>query len=108
MHARTRSSLLVGLSAALLLGGCTIAPYPAYYGGAVVVGGPPPPARVEVIGVAPWPGAVWISGRWIWSDRWIWRSGHWAKPPHPAAHWEAGRWRPHGQGRWEWRPGRWH
>jgi hypothetical protein len=38
----------------------------------------PPPARVEVIGVAPYRGAVWVPGHWARGRYdWIWASGHW-------------------------------
>lgn len=113
MRTRTRLSLAASLTGAILLGGllggCAVyPPYRAYYSGAVVVASPPPPAHVEIIGVAPWPGSVWISGAWEWDSRWIWRKGYWAKPPRPAAKWVPGRWAPVGSGHWRWDPGRWH
>lgn len=38
----------------------------------------PPPARVEVIGVAPYRGAVWIPGHWVRGRYdWVWVRGRW-------------------------------
>lgn len=40
----------------------------------------PPPARVEVIGVAPYRGAVWVPGHWVYSryrGEWFWVRGYW-------------------------------
>jgi len=57
--------LLTGITS-----GCIVAARP----------GPPPPDRVEVIGVAPWPGAFWVRGGWRWHEhegRWGWERGHW-------------------------------
>ena len=46
----------------------------------VVVADPvPPPPQVEVIGTAPWGGARWVRGHYVWKhERWEWRRGHWA------------------------------
>ncbi len=41
---------------------------------------PPPPPQVEVYSAAPWPGAVWIAGGWVWRpryQRYVWRHGYW-------------------------------
>jgi hypothetical protein len=42
-------------------------------------GPPPPPARVEVVPVAPYPGAIWVGGHWVhYRHRgWIWVGGYW-------------------------------
>jgi len=39
----------------------------------------PPPARVEVIGVAPYRGAVWVPGHWTRAryNNWVWVRGYW-------------------------------
>lgn len=40
----------------------------------------PPRARVEVIGVAPYRGAVWVPGHWVYSryrGEWFWVRGYW-------------------------------
>ena len=38
----------------------------------------PPAPRVEVIGLAPYRGAVWVPGHWARGRYdWIWVSGHW-------------------------------
>ncbi len=42
---------------------------------------PPPPApQIEIVGVAPYPAAVWIGGHWAWRPRhggYVWIPGHW-------------------------------
>ena len=38
----------------------------------------PPRARVEVIGVAPYRGAVWVPGHWTRGRYdWVWVRGYW-------------------------------
>ena len=38
----------------------------------------PPPARVEVIGAAPYRGAVWVPGHWARARyNWVWVRGYW-------------------------------
>jgi hypothetical protein len=109
-----RTALLGIVGITLGLGGCVV--YPAGHGygysSGTVVTGPvvryePPPPRVEVVGVAPFVGAIWIPGNWVWRDRWSWHSGHWERPPHPRAQWAPGRWHRDNDG-WRWRDGRWH
>ena len=42
----------------------------------------PPPERVEVIGVAPYPDVIWVSGRWDWERRhrqYRWHEGYWRR-----------------------------
>ena len=42
----------------------------------------PPPAEVEVVGVAPFVGAVWMPGYWEWyprHHRHYWRHGYWRR-----------------------------
>lgn len=78
---RVRAAACAALLAAGLLGGCAVyaPPPPVYdpYGGAVVVGPP--------VAVAPYPGAIWIEGGWVW------RGGH--------REWAPGRWdRGYGRG----------
>ncbi len=64
--------LLIGLLAASFVNGCVVArEYDV---------GPPPPDRVEVIGVAPFPDAVWVAGGWGWDERHHrheWHEGYW-------------------------------
>lgn len=101
--------LLAALGAALLLGGCVVrgtigVPAPGIYVGAVSV--PPPAPPVEVIGVAPQPGWVWMGGYWNWvGGRHVWIGGHWTEG-RPGYRWvphawvrEGGGWRMH-EGHW--------
>lgn len=103
-----RSLLVVMLSVSVaLVAGCYMPPPTAASGTVVVRYGPPPP-RVEVIGVAPAPGYVWIGGYWVWRERWHWHPGHWQKPPHHNSRWVRGNWRQRRDGNWVWHPGYWH
>jgi hypothetical protein len=104
-----RPLLLAALATATLLGGCVVrgsigVPAPTVYVGAVSVA--PPAPQVEVIGVPPQPGYVWLGGYWNWvGGRHVWVGGHW----------EAGRagyrWVPHewvrAGGGWRLREGHW-
>jgi hypothetical protein len=41
---------------------------------------PPPPPQAEIVGVAPYQGAVWVGGHWAWRPRlgtYVWVPGHW-------------------------------
>jgi hypothetical protein len=60
-----RASLAFGLGLSMALAGCVIAPDQDHYADGVVLVAPPAP-RVEVIGVAPSPGYVWVAGYWSW------------------------------------------
>jgi hypothetical protein len=47
---------------------------------------PPPPAVVEVQPVVPYPGAVWVTGRYVWHARgWVWVGGYYHRPPYVGA-----------------------
>lgn len=89
------------------LGACVVAPARPYYGGGAYVTVEPPAPRVEVIGVAPAPGYLWIGGYWGWNGgRHEWVPGRW-EAPRPGYRWvphawvrEGGGWRMH-EGHWE-------
>jgi hypothetical protein len=67
---------------------------------------PPPPLRSEYYGAAR-PGYVWVGGYWNWSSgRYVWRPGHWARPPRARAVWVAPAWE-HRNGRYQFRRGYW-
>ena len=88
----------VGAAIVAVLGaaGCVYAP-PVYDGELVIQ--EPPPLRAEIVGVAPFPGAIWITGYWGWTNtRHHWVPGHWVEP-RPRH-----RWVPH---RWDRVPGGW-
>ncbi len=94
------------LASALLAAGCVVVPADGYYAGGPVAVAPPPP-QVEVIGVAPGPGYIWIGGFWNWvGNRHAWVSGHWA-PQRPGHAWSGPRWYRDGPG-WRQEPGRWY
>lgn len=107
-HRLPRLALMVAILSPLVLGGCVVATaQPAYVRYEPVLVAPPPP-RVEVIGVAPYPGYVWIGGYWTWhapsrSHHWV--PGRWEAPRH-GHRWEPHRWEQHGK-EWRERPGRW-
>jgi hypothetical protein len=106
----TKSLLLASIAAATLLGGCVVrgtvaVPAPAVYVGGVVTVAPPPP-QVEVIGVPPQPGFVWIGGYWNWvGGQHVWVPGRWMEP-RPGYHWVAHSWVRVGGG-WRLQEGYW-
>jgi hypothetical protein len=100
-HAALALSLLSGMA----LSGCVVVPDQGHYAGGVVMVAPPPP-RVEVVGVAPTPGYVWIGGYWNWvGGRHEWVPGRW-EAGRPGRHWVAHAWVRQGDG-WRMRPGHW-
>lgn len=68
------------------------------FGQEVVVRVAPPRPVVEVRGVAPGRGYVWIAGYHRWDGRaYVWVPGRWELPPRPHARWLAAHWtRRHG------------
>jgi hypothetical protein len=100
------AALAVLVLGSINLTGCVVAPARGYYvDGPVMVA--PPPARVEVIGVAPAPGLVWIGGYWNWvGGNHVWVGGHWEAPPPGYHAWVAHRWVPY-RGGWRLAPGHW-
>ncbi|MGH8428295.1 MAG: YXWGXW repeat-containing protein [Gammaproteobacteria bacterium] len=97
------SVCLVSLSACVAP--APYAPAPSY---GVVVTTRPPPVRVEVVGRAPYSGAVWVKGHWVWrSGRWVWAPGYWARPPRAGVGWVPGHWVHRPNGRWVWVDGYW-
>ena len=96
-----------------LVAGCVVTPapyyatYPAYTAPSyVAVPSPPPAPRVDVVGVAPYPGYLWISGFWSWGGAsYVWHPGRWTAP-RPGYVWSAPSWERHGGG-WRERPGYW-
>jgi len=71
--------LVSAIISAGVLSGC------AAYGQAYIPA--PPPPQVEVVGVAPYPEAIWVPGYW-----------HWERG-HREYRWEQGYWRNHRDGR---------
>jgi hypothetical protein len=104
-----RKSLLAasvfGLVIAAALPACVVVPDQGHYAGGVVMVAPPV-ARVEVVGVAPYPGYVWIGGYWGWvGGRHEWVPGRWVAG-RPGYHWVGHAWMRAGDG-WRMRPGHW-
>lgn len=102
-----RGLALLVLSGSLY--GCVVVADPygyqvSYVGGVVAVA--PPAPRVEVYGVAPRPGYVWIGGYWNWvGGRHVWVAGHWSAP-RAGYRWEGQHW-VHGRDGWRLTRGRW-
>jgi hypothetical protein len=92
--------------ASVTLTGCVVRPAPVYVEGGPVMVAPPPP-QVEVVGVAPAPGLVWIGGYWNWvGGHHVWVAGRWDAPP-PGYHvWVPHRWVPY-RGGWRLQRGHW-
>jgi hypothetical protein len=83
--------------------GCVAGPPP----GTVYASFAPPVAQVEVVGVAPAAGYVWVAGHHVWHDSaYHWQGGRWVEPPHAHAQWVAGSWNHHTNG-WYWHDGHW-
>jgi len=53
----------------------------------IAVGWAPPPMLVEAPPPAPFMGAVWVGGYWVWQGDWVWAHGHWVGPPRPDYVW---------------------
>src|ERR1700749_1462879 len=98
------AAAIFGVAITLALPACVVVPDQGHYAGGVVMVAPPAP-RVEVVGVAPYPGYVWIGGYWNWvGGRHVWVPGRWDRG-RPGYHWEAHAWGREGDG-WGMRPGR--
>jgi hypothetical protein len=101
----------VGICAAALaaaLSGCVVeAPHHPYYAPApVVVQVAPPAPQVEVVGVPPIAGQIWIGGAWFWEGgRHVWHPGHW-DAPRPGYGWVPHRWE-HVGNEWHFHEGHW-
>jgi hypothetical protein len=92
MKSATGLKLAVAVLAltSVTLAGCVVAPAPVYDSPTVMVA--PPEPQVEVVGVAPSPGYVWIGGYWNWvGGRHVWVGGRWAAG-RPGYHWVPHRW----------------
>ncbi len=95
----------IGVVMTVVLAACAMAPDQRHAAGGVVMVAPPT-ARVEIVGTAPVPGYIWMSGYWAWvGDRHEWVAGHWAAP-RPGRHWVGHQWVRQGDG-WRLRPGHW-
>ena len=69
--------LASGILSAAILSGCVA------YGEAYIPAAPAP--QVEVIGVAPYPEAIWVPGYWGWHRRhreYRWVQGYWKGSGH--------------------------
>lgn len=67
----------------------------------------PPKVKVEVRGVAPSPGHVWVGGYHSWNGHaYVWVPGSWTVGPRPGAVWVAGHWKKTRHG-WHWVDGHW-
>jgi len=67
---------------------------------------PPPPPAVEPVVVAPGPDYIWVGGEWEWSNRWVWRSGYWGRPPYVHSVWVRASYWHDGRG-WHYYRGHW-
>ncbi len=107
MRQRRRASgltamLLVAALAAVTVSGCVVEPE-----GVAYVHMAPPAPEVEVIGVAPGAGYVWIAGHHAWrGEAYGWVPGRWELPPREHARWSTGSWH-HNRNGWYWVEGRW-
>jgi hypothetical protein len=101
-----RAIAAAAVLASVTLTGCVVAPAPGYYAGGPVMVAPPPP-QVEVVGVAPAPGLVWVGGYWNWvGGRHVWVGGRWEAPPRGYHAWVPHHWVAY-RGGWRLQPGHW-
>jgi WXXGXW repeat (2 copies) len=104
--------MAAGIAFTVLLTGCVVAPRPAYYPphyqnqDQVLIQVAPPQPQVEVIGVAPYAGYIWLGGAWFWEGgRHVWHPGHW-DAPRPGHVWVPHQWEHDGHS-WHFREGYW-
>jgi hypothetical protein len=72
--------------------------YGYYQPAPVVVYNPPPPPVYYAPPTYVRPGYSWVGGYWYPAGpRWVWRSGYWARRPHPRSYWVSPRYY---RGRW--------
>jgi hypothetical protein len=100
----------IGIALAIMVSGCVVAPRGVYHDPyrqeQVLIQVAPPPPQVEVIGVAPYVGHIWLGGAWFWEGgRHIWHPGHW-EAPRPGHVWVPHHWEHDGQS-WHFREGYW-
>ncbi len=100
----------IGIALAIMVSGCVVAPRGVYHDpyrqDQVLIQVAPPPPQVEVIGVAPYVGHIWLGGAWFWEGgRHIWHPGHW-EAPRPGYVWMPHHWEHDGQS-WHFREGYW-
>lgn len=94
---KTSSKLLIGIA---LVGSMLTACEGSYY----VAEQPAEPVYDRP--VAPYAGAIWVSGDWVWSgNRYVYTNGYWARP-RGARVWVGGSWE-HGAGGYRWHRGHW-
>jgi hypothetical protein len=103
-------NLALAAAVALSVSACVVVPARGYYAGGDYYAGAvtiaPPAPQVEVVGVAPAAGYVWLGGYWNWlGGRHVWVRGHWSAP-HSGYHWAPNRWERRGDG-WHMTGGRW-
>ena len=99
------AAAIFGVVITMALPACVVVPDQGHYAGGVVMVAPPAP-RVEVVGVAPYPGYVWIGGYWNWvGGRHEWVAGRWVAG-RPGYHWVGHTWVRAGDG-WRMHPGHW-
>jgi hypothetical protein len=66
-------------------------PFPP--GDVMVIEMAPPAPRVEMMGMGPGPGYVWVGGFWSWRDgRFGWVVGQWMVVPPGHYYWVPGHW----------------
>jgi hypothetical protein len=85
-HSIRKAATTALLAGGLLLGASAMR---AQTSAAIEIGPPPYPRIVSTAGQArPGPGFVWIAGYWYpVYGHYVWRDGHWTRPPHPGAAW---------------------
>lgn len=95
------------LAAAIVVVAASISCVSSAAGGRIYIRIAPPAPMVEVRGVAPAVGLVWIDGFHRWeANRHVWVAGRWERPPRQHARWVPGTWHHSRQG-WYFVAGHW-
>ncbi len=110
----TRLTFAACALATLTLSACVVAPAPIVSdpygyptGGAIYAPVAPPAPYYEVRPAVPYPGAIWISGYWNWSNnRHHWVPGRYERP-RPGHRWHPHRWERAPRGGWYLQGGGW-
>lgn len=106
---RRKLLILAALVALAQLPFASSSVFAQHVGVGIEVGVAPPPMRVEAVPPPPGAAFAWVRGHWQWNGaQWVWRPGHYARRPTPAAYWVEGGWIQMPNGHWRWRQGHWH
>jgi len=89
---KTKLLALVFLAAGSVLAGPRFYAEAGFGDGYIAFGAAPPPVVERSVPNCPGPGYVWVGGYYYpRGERYVYRGGYWARPPHPRSYWVAPR-----------------